>query len=250
MPKYKTTYSIEQMAGAKGFDDSKWEGHRRQGPGGAAHRRHGSFMWYRALSPCRRNLGTFDRRCLRSRWIKVLSDDYAEVWSERDVRGRPAIRPRPQSRGTTIPKRVVLGSAVKTRRQFESRNFSASTGRSRGHGQHGPGSDRPGWNFFAGMRFGFCLPSIVKSPAFAGDAFNHAPAATSTITYSATFDAWCPTRDDVHLCRRTQRVPAPAATAARSCSTAKAPCSAVVNNLAIRIRELGKTWISRCRSLI
>ena len=119
MPKYKTTYGIEPMAGAKGFDDSKWEvidakdlAARRTGG-------HVAFMWYRALFTMPAKLGTFDLTAPAVAVLNVLVDDYAEVWVNGDV-PRKAGYPAPATiQGHNIPNRVVLGTAVKAGDKFE-----------------------------------------------------------------------------------------------------------------------------------
>ena len=119
MPKYKTTYGIEPMAGAKGFDDSKWEvidakdlAARRTGG-------HVSFMWYRAHFTMPAKLGTFDLTAPAVAVLNVLVDDYAEVWVNGDV-PRKSGYPAPATiQGHNIPNRVVLGTAVKAGDKFE-----------------------------------------------------------------------------------------------------------------------------------
>ena len=79
MPKYKTTYGIEPMAGVKGFDDSKWETIDAKDLAARRTGGHVSFMWYRAHFTMPAKLGTFDLDKPAVAVLNVLVDDYAEV---------------------------------------------------------------------------------------------------------------------------------------------------------------------------
>jgi gluconolactonase len=119
MPKYKTTYSIEPKAGAKGFDDSKWEAIDAKDLAARRTGGHVSFMWYRANFKMPAKLGAFDLAQPSVAVLNVLVDDYAEVWVNGDV-PRKAGYPAPATiQGHNIPNRVVLGTAVKSGDTFE-----------------------------------------------------------------------------------------------------------------------------------
>jgi gluconolactonase len=119
MPKYKTTYGIEPMAGAKGFDDSKWETIDAKDLAARRTGGHVSFMWYRAHFTMPAKLGNFDLDKPAVAVLNVLVDDYAEVWVNGDV-PRKAGYPAPATiQGHNIPNRVVLGTAVKAGDTFE-----------------------------------------------------------------------------------------------------------------------------------
>src|SRR3954447_4123458 len=75
MPKYKSTYSIEPKAGAKGFDDSKWEAIYDKDLAARRTGGDGSFIWYRALFPMPAQLGTFDLATPSVPVLNVLVDD-------------------------------------------------------------------------------------------------------------------------------------------------------------------------------
>jgi gluconolactonase len=119
MPKYKTTYSIEPKAGAKGFDDSKWEAIDAKDLAARRTGGHVSFMWYRALFTMPAKLGTFDLAMPSVAVLNVLVDDYAEVWVNGDVPRRAGYPAPATIQGHNIPNRVVLGSAVKPGDTFE-----------------------------------------------------------------------------------------------------------------------------------
>ena len=119
MPKYKTTYGIEPMAGAKGFDDSKWEAIDAKDLAARRSGGHVAFMWYRAHFTMPAKLGPFDLTMPAVAVLNVLVDDYAEVWVNGDV-PRKAGYPAPATiQGHNIPNRVVLGTAVKAGDKFE-----------------------------------------------------------------------------------------------------------------------------------
>ena len=119
MPKYKTTYGIEPMAGVKGFDDSKWEAIDAKDLAARRSGGHVAFMWYRAHFTMPAKLGAFDLTMPAVAVLNVLVDDYAEVWVNGDV-PRKAGYPAPATiQGHNIPNRVVLGTAVKAGDKFE-----------------------------------------------------------------------------------------------------------------------------------
>jgi gluconolactonase len=119
MPQYKTTYSIEPKAGAKGFDDSKWEAIDAKDLAARRTGGHVSFMWYRANFKMPAKLGSFDLAQPSVAVLDVLVDDYAEVWVNGDVPRRAGYPAPATIQGHNIPNRVVLGTGVKAGDTFE-----------------------------------------------------------------------------------------------------------------------------------
>jgi hypothetical protein len=83
-PQYKTTHQISPRAGAKGFDDSSWPIVAPTDLGARIGGGHMSFMWYRATLTIPPKIGNFDTTDTQA-VLRVLVDDYAEIWINGDI---------------------------------------------------------------------------------------------------------------------------------------------------------------------
>ena len=136
MPQYKTTYNIEPKAGGADFDDSKWPVIE---PKDLAARRSGghvAFMWYRATLTIPAKIGDFDTAGAVA-VLTVTVDDYAEVWVNGAIPGRSGYPSPATIQGHNMPNRVVLGTAVKARRQVPDRGVRHQRADFDGAGEYG-----------------------------------------------------------------------------------------------------------------
>ncbi len=118
MPQYKTTYTIEPSAGESGFDDSKWPTIEAKDLGARRSGGHVAFMWYRATLTIPGKVGEFDTSGAQA-VLRVLVDDYAEVWINGAMPRRPGYPSPATIQGFNMPNRVVLGTSVKEGDKFQ-----------------------------------------------------------------------------------------------------------------------------------
>jgi gluconolactonase len=127
------TYDIVPHAGAREFDDSKWEA--ITGPGLETRRATGRlcFNWYRIRVTIPERIGAFDPTGSTA-VFEIVIDDYAEVWVDGTL---PLVLGQTGGhfvKGFNAPNRVVIGRSVRPGQQIQLAIF----------GINGPLSSPPG----------------------------------------------------------------------------------------------------------
>ena len=117
-PQYKTTHQFSPAAGEAGFDDSGWPTIAATDLGARHGGGHVSFMWYRAALTIPPKIGNFDTAGAQA-VLRVLVDDYAEIWLNGDIPRRSGYPSPATIQGLNMPNRVVLGTSVKPGDKFQ-----------------------------------------------------------------------------------------------------------------------------------
>ena len=118
LPEYKTTYDIQPHAGESGYDDSKWPTIEAKDLSVRRSGGHVAFMWYRSILTVPSRIGNFDTTGATA-VLRVLVDDYAEVWVNGQLPRRPGIPSPGAIQGFNTPNRVVLSESVKAGDKFQ-----------------------------------------------------------------------------------------------------------------------------------
>jgi gluconolactonase len=116
--KWTKSYDLDPHAGEAGYDDSSWPIIETKD---LAVRRGGGkvfFTWYRTTLTIPARIGTFDTTGAMA-VLRVLVDDYAEVWIDGEMPRAPG-RPSPGAiQGFNMPSRIVLKDSVRPGDKFQ-----------------------------------------------------------------------------------------------------------------------------------
>src|SRR5437879_8461232 len=118
LPEYKTAYDIQPHAGESGYDDSKWPTIEAKDLPVKRSGGHVAFIWYRSNLTIPAKIGNFDTTGAIA-VLRVLVDDYAEVWVNGQMPRRPGIPSPGAIQGFNTPNRVVLSESVKPGEKFQ-----------------------------------------------------------------------------------------------------------------------------------
>ena len=111
MPEYKTTYTVDPLAGDAGYDDAAWQRIAATELSGKRGGGYVSFLWFRARLVIPRRIGDFDPAGAGA-VLHINVDDYGEIWVNGEL-PRVAGRPSPQTiQGFNMPHRIVLAPSV------------------------------------------------------------------------------------------------------------------------------------------
>jgi gluconolactonase len=118
LPEYKTAYDIQPHAGESGYDDSKWPTIEAKDLSARRSGGHVAFIWYRSNLTIPAKIGNFDTTGATA-VLRVLVDDYAEVWVNGQLPRRPGIPTPGGIQGFNTPNRVVLTESIKPGDKFQ-----------------------------------------------------------------------------------------------------------------------------------
>ena len=118
LPPYKTAYDIQPHAGESGFDDSNWPAIEAKDLAARRSGGHVAFIWYRANLTIPAKVGDFDTKGAQA-VLRVLVDDYAEVWVNGQIPRRSGYPSPATIQGLNMPNRVVLSEAVTPGDKFQ-----------------------------------------------------------------------------------------------------------------------------------
>jgi gluconolactonase len=118
LPEYKTAYDIQPHAGEAGYDDSKWPTIEAKDLSARRSGGHVAFIWYRSPLTIPAKIGNFETAGATA-VLRVLVDDYAEVWVNGQIPRRPGYPSPAAIQGFNTPNRVVLSEAVKPGDKFQ-----------------------------------------------------------------------------------------------------------------------------------
>ena len=118
LPEYKTAYDIQPHAGESGYDDSKWPTIEAKDLSARRSGGHVAFIWYRTNLTIPAKIGNFETTGSTA-VLRVLVDDYAEVWVNGQMPRRAGIPSPGTIQGFNTPNRVVLSESVKPGDKFQ-----------------------------------------------------------------------------------------------------------------------------------
>jgi gluconolactonase len=118
LPEYKTAYDIQPHAGEAGYDDSKWPTIEAKDLSARRSGGHVAFIWYRTNLTIPAKIGNFETAGSTA-VLRVLVDDYAEVWVNGQMPRRAGIPSPGTIQGFNTPNRVVLSESVKPGDSFQ-----------------------------------------------------------------------------------------------------------------------------------